>query len=358
MPFTFKLSQRLARMRCAVLLLSSAVFTTACEKPAASVSGPAQPGTQVVKVVVSPDVVTLLPSHSQQFTAFGRTQAGDSVAVAVTWSATAGSVSASGLYTAGAVAGVYEVTARHTDRQLSGKATVTVALTPVASVAVSPATASVQVGGTVQLTATPKDSTGSALSGRTVTWASGNAAVATVSGSGLVSAVAAGSATITATSEGKSGTASVTVTGGSVAAEGAAPQAGWLWCDDFEQDRLGQYFEYDNSGGQVVRATGVGVGGASRMRAQFAAGQMSAGALHLAIGREPSSYFRPVDAGTANYRELYWRMYVRTQAGGGGGGGYKLSRAISFASAHLAEAVVAHGWGGPPAPGAPLLRSV
>src|SRR5256885_1324320 len=212
MPFTFKLSQRLARMRCAVLLLSSAVFTTACEKPAASVSGPAQPGTQVVKVVVSPDVVTLLPSHSQQFTAFGRTPAGDSVSVPVTWSASAGSVSVSGLYTPAAVPGVYDVTASQTDGPLSGKAVVTVALAPVASVAVSPATPSVQVGESVQLAATPTDSTGSALSGRTVTWASGNTGVATVSGSGLVSAVAAGSGTITAASEGKSGTATVTVT--------------------------------------------------------------------------------------------------------------------------------------------------
>ena len=45
-----------------------------------------------------------------------------------------------------------------------------------------------------------------------MTWASNNTAVATVSGSGLVSGVTAGSATITATSEGKSGTSGVTVT--------------------------------------------------------------------------------------------------------------------------------------------------
>jgi len=54
------------------------------------------------------------------------------------------------------------------------------------------------------------------------------------------------------------------------------------------------------------------------------------GALHLAIGKEPSSYFRAVDAGTANYREIYWRMYVKNQAGWTGGGGEKLTRAIVF----------------------------
>src|SRR5437588_1545446 len=83
---------------------------------------------------------------------------------------------------------------------------------PVATVTVAPATASVQVGLTVQLTATTKDANGNTLTGRTVTWSSGNTGVATVSSSGLVTGVAAGSATITATSEGQSGTSAITVT--------------------------------------------------------------------------------------------------------------------------------------------------
>src|SRR5205823_13076176 len=58
---------------------------------------------------------------------------------------------------------------------------------------------------------TRKDGNGSTLTGRTVTWSTSASGVATVSASGLVSAVAAGSATITATSEGKSGSATVTV---------------------------------------------------------------------------------------------------------------------------------------------------
>jgi ricin-type beta-trefoil lectin protein/Big-like domain-containing protein len=85
------------------------------------------------------------------------------------------------------------------------------AAVPVAAVAVSPASASLTVGGTQQLSATPKDASGNALTGRAVTWASSAPAVASVSGAGLVTAVAAGTATITATSEGISGTASVAV---------------------------------------------------------------------------------------------------------------------------------------------------
>src|SRR5207249_2212389 len=84
--------------------------------------------------------------------------------------------------------------------------------TTVASVTISPATGSIRVGQTLQLTATPKDLAGGTLTGRTMMWASSNTSVATVSGSGLVAGVTAGSATITATSEGKSSTAALTVT--------------------------------------------------------------------------------------------------------------------------------------------------
>jgi alpha-tubulin suppressor-like RCC1 family protein len=76
---------------------------------------------------------------------------------------------------------------------------------------VTPGTASVQVGGTTTLTATPRDANNAALTGRTIAWSTSAAAVATVA-NGVVTAVSAGSAVITATSEGKSGTATITVT--------------------------------------------------------------------------------------------------------------------------------------------------
>src|SRR5206468_5109021 len=85
------------------------------------------------------------------------------------------------------------------------------------------AAASLSVGQTVQLTATPKDSAGGTLTGRMVTWTSSNTSVATVSGSGQVAGVTAGSATITATSEGKSSTAALTVTSVPVASVAVSP---------------------------------------------------------------------------------------------------------------------------------------
>src|SRR5256884_2639989 len=95
--------------------------------------------------------------------------------------------------------------------------------------------------------------------------------------------------------------------------------------------------------------------GSYGMRVRFAQGQVEAGSLHLAMGKVPDPYYRTVDAGTALYRDVYWRMYVRTQPGWVGGRGYKLSRAISFATSTWAEAMMAHLWGDPPATGELLM---
>ena len=82
----------------------------------------------------------------------------------------------------------------------------------VASVTVTPASASVPVGGTVGLGVTLKDVSDNILPPQAVTWTSSNTAVATVSGSGVASGRSTGSATITATSGEARGTATLTVT--------------------------------------------------------------------------------------------------------------------------------------------------
>lgn len=88
---------------------------------------------------------------------------------------------------------------------------------PVASLSVAPAAPTVIVGDAVQLTATPTDSSGHTLTGRLVTWESSDPSIATVSASGLVQSVAVGGATITATCEGKSASATLTVAAAPVA---------------------------------------------------------------------------------------------------------------------------------------------
>ena len=78
----------------------------------------------------------------------------------------------------------------------------------VSSVSLSKATADLVIGGSVQLTATVSPSN---ATDKTVTWTTSNAAIATVSPTGLVTAVAEGTANITATAGGKSAVCKVTV---------------------------------------------------------------------------------------------------------------------------------------------------
>jgi len=67
------------------------------------------------------------------------------------------------------------------------------------------------LGETLQLAAQVRDQNGQAMSGVTVTWSTGNAAVATVDASGLVTAVGDGTATISATAGSAAGSAEITV---------------------------------------------------------------------------------------------------------------------------------------------------
>ncbi|MFM8566306.1 MAG: enoyl-CoA hydratase-related protein [Gemmatimonadota bacterium] len=85
-----------------------------------------------------------------------------------------------------------------------------------AQVSVTPATLTLASGATGQLTATPRDGAGATLTGRTVTWTSQDTTIAKVDAAGLVTAQLVRAATggetrITASVDGKSATASVTV---------------------------------------------------------------------------------------------------------------------------------------------------
>jgi uncharacterized protein YjdB len=133
------------------------------------------------------------------------------------------SVSTSGLVTAHA-AGDAAITATSEGKSGSSSVTVTPAPpAPVASVTVSPGAVNLRTGESRQLSVTLRDAAGNVLTGRAVTWSSSNAVVASVSTTGLVTGLLPGQATITATSEGQSGSAraTVTLTEEAAAAEGA-----------------------------------------------------------------------------------------------------------------------------------------
>lgn len=176
---------------------------------------PPPPPVPVASVAVSPNAATVQVGSTTQLTAVTKDANGNVLSGrSISWSssnASAAMVSGSGLVT-GVAAGTSTITATSDGRSGSSSVTTTaVPPAPVASVSIAPSTATVPVGQSQQLTATLRDASGNALTGRSVTWSSSNTGVATVSGSGLVIGVAAGTSTITATSETRSGTAAVTI---------------------------------------------------------------------------------------------------------------------------------------------------
>ena len=160
-----------------------------------NVSYPAQPDSSQwhsrnVSVTVSPTTASLQTGKQAQFTA---TVSGTHD-TAVTWTASGGTVTSSGLYTAPSAAGTYKVTATSVaNSDKSASAVVTVSQPIRISISVSPTTASLASGGTQQFTASV-----SGTSNTAVTW---TASGGTVTSSGQYTAPsAAGTYKVTATS--------------------------------------------------------------------------------------------------------------------------------------------------------------
>ncbi|RKG94083.1 Ig-like domain-containing protein [Corallococcus terminator] len=129
----------------------------------------------------------------------------------VTWSSgdtTRAQVDATGLVTA-LKAGQVHITA--TSETKSASATLMLESPDIASVAVLADSPGLYVGQEVQLQAVLKDASGRVVTGRVVTWTSSDASLAVIDANGKVLGVGLGAVTVTATSEGTSGTASLRV---------------------------------------------------------------------------------------------------------------------------------------------------
>ena len=198
----------------------------ACLTVLAACGGGTEPPPPVASVVVSPPSSSITVGQTAQLTATTLdAQGGNLTNRTVTWTSTntgVASVSSSGLVTAVSIGGPVTIIA--TSEGQDGSATVTVIPPPVATVSVAPASPSLTPGAIVQLSATTRDAAGNTLTGRVVSWSSSNNGVATVSGAGLVTAVAVGGpVTITASSEGQTGTAAVSVVAPTVTTISVSP---------------------------------------------------------------------------------------------------------------------------------------
>jgi hypothetical protein len=138
----------------------------------------------VVSLKLSPDPATLQPGKTQQFSATATYSTGLTGSTPVSWSSTGGSISSSGLYTAGSTAGTYRVIAQASNSTVKDTATVTIANATVTRLVMSPSSVSLVPGGRQQFSTS---ATWSDAVSRSVTL-SYTATGGTISSSGLYTA--------------------------------------------------------------------------------------------------------------------------------------------------------------------------
>lgn len=218
-----------------VATVSSTGVVTGVAPGPVQIAATAEGKSAIADVTVTPKAVVtirLTPNGDQQLLV-GQTRqmiaqtldadGNELVGRAVTWSsssATVASVSNTGLITAIASGGTV-ITAASEGR--TNVLAVTVTPVAVAAVRISPSTADLTVGQTAPLAAVATDAAGNVISGRPVSWTSGAPSIATVSATGVVTGIGAGSAVVFATIDGKTGSATINVRRLAVTSVGVAP---------------------------------------------------------------------------------------------------------------------------------------
>ncbi|MES2179465.1 MAG: Ig-like domain-containing protein [Gemmatimonadota bacterium] len=166
-------------------------------------------------IVVSPPASTAEAGATVAFSADVRDQFGASMSgQAVVWSSSSAGVASVNPSTGVATAvspGTAAISASSGGK--SAAATLTVIPAVIVSIAVSPVTAALVAGQVVQLSADTKDRNGVSLTDRAVSWSTSAPAVASVDAAGKLTAIGGGSALISATSEGVTGSTTVIVSG-------------------------------------------------------------------------------------------------------------------------------------------------
>ena len=167
------------------------------------------------RLVIAPSTATIRATESQAFTAtkLGSDGSTSDVTASATWTSSSPTVATmTNAVATGVNPGTTTVSALASGLSASATLTVTTGSATATSLRVSPASAIIAVGATSNFVATLVFSDGSAQDvTATATWSSNATTTATVS-AGVTRGVSAGAATITATSNGFSASATVTVT--------------------------------------------------------------------------------------------------------------------------------------------------
>jgi PGF-pre-PGF domain-containing protein len=178
-----------------------------------TVEAPAEPVLDSIQI--TPTGATIVIGDTQRFIVTARDQDGNVMSgVAVNWTSsdeTVGAIDADGIFSALAE-GTATVTATVENITATANVTVNNGEPALASIVVVPSAITLGSGETQQFTATAFDQFGAEMTGVEIAWTSSDEAVGTIDADGLFSALADGTATVTATAESVNGTAEVTVT--------------------------------------------------------------------------------------------------------------------------------------------------
>lgn len=207
------------RVAMAIAVILGGVLVAGCD-----VHGATAPGS-LAGIAVTPNA-TLPINATQQFAAVGTDADGVVIPITPVWSVIAGggTISASGLFTAGTTPGIFNSTVKAASNGMSGTANVTVVIGSLATIAVTPNPDTLAVNGAQQFTAVGKDAGGNVLT-ITPVWS-------LVAGGGVLNAsglFTAGAVTgnfpntVKATSGAVSGTATVVVRAGALATIAVTP---------------------------------------------------------------------------------------------------------------------------------------
>jgi TolB protein len=303
--------------------------------------GTQKPPAITYTIAVSPKTASVAIAATTPLTAVIHDNTGATVSAAPTWTTSAAAIAtvgASGVVT-GVAAGSASITAAYANVTDSAAITVTVAA-PVFTVTIAPPSATLLVGATQRLVATVKDQTGATVTAQ-VTWQSDHPEHAQVDASGLVTAIAAGGATITASSSGASATAAITVNApqqqGGISLQCISP----AFLDLGNPAGLGLFIYGDSIGANVDiqidgQSRGAATVGANGARTNFTAPDYNDAIVHEVT-------YTGIDGGTSNPLPFVVRegpagypLIVTTAPGGGPSDGGVNDFALSEDGRYLA----------------------
>lgn len=192
-------------------IFATLLLTTACSVTEV-VRGPVVPADSIVTIEVAPAATILAVGEQQQFVAIAKNMIGaeipDKQFVWTSTVPTVASVNATGRVTG---IGAGTATIQATSGGVTGQSPVAVAITPVSVIILAPSSAQVFLGQTITPGVELRGPNSQLLTNRFVEWTSLNTSVATVNQLGVITAVGVGTATIRATSEGKTANFTLTV---------------------------------------------------------------------------------------------------------------------------------------------------